>query len=500
MGATVVASTPTYALRMAQEAKALGIDLAGGPVKRLILSGEPAGSIPATKRLIEELWGAKAADTAGMTELGTIMIFECEAQPGGTHIIEDHYIEEVIDPETDQPVPYGEMGERVVTSFGRGFVPVIRYRTRDFVVKVPGSSCPCGRTFDIYEGGIRGRVDDMKLVRGTNVYPRAVEALVREHPEVDEFQIHLFTAEGIRDEIEVLVEVPDPAVDAAALLARLARELTDAHEGLRFGVRQAENGSLPRFELKAKRLMDERTVIGSEGRAEAAGMSGSHGRSPSERRRGAPGLGLPLAGGGAVGPPRGAGPLRGAQRPQGAGRPLAGHERARPGSGPALRPGRLTLSGIPRRGSRFGPPDADSPGGAPMQRCGSCGTKLESGWDVCWLCHAPVPVSVGGSEPEAPVTRAAPEPDDRPAPADHVWSGPLVRTGVHSSHNALGGPDPYRPGMSRKARKRLTAAILIVAVGFTALFLPYVAYTVTCGVFMAALATYALTKIWSGHL
>ncbi|HEX6207973.1 MAG TPA: AMP-binding protein, partial [Actinomycetota bacterium] len=225
MGATVVASTPTYALRMAQEARALGIDLASGPVQRLILSGEPAGSIPATKKLIEEQWGAKAGDTAGMTELGTIMIFECEAQPGGTHIIEDHYVEEVIDPQTGEPVDYGEQGERVVTSFGRGFIPVLRYRTRDLVVKVPASACSCGRTFDLYDGGIRGRVDDMKLVRGTNVYPRAVEAIVREIPEIDEFQIHLYTAEGIRDEIEVLVEIPDEGADVDGILARLGKEL-----------------------------------------------------------------------------------------------------------------------------------------------------------------------------------------------------------------------------------------------------------------------------------
>ena len=265
MGATVVCSTPTYALRMAQEAKSLGIDLATGPIKRLILSGEPAGSIPATKRLIEEEWGAKAGDTAGMTELGTIMIFECEAQPGGTHIIEDHYIEEVLDPVTDEPVGYGEMGERVVTSFGRGFIPVLRYRTRDFVVKVPGSSCSCGRTFDLYEGGIRGRVDDMKLVRGTNVYPRAVEAIVREHPEIDEFQIHLFTEEGIRDEIEILCEIPGGEADSEAVLSALQRELADAHEGLRFGVKQVDLETLPRFELKAKRVLDERIVIGTEG-------------------------------------------------------------------------------------------------------------------------------------------------------------------------------------------------------------------------------------------
>jgi len=263
MGATVVASTPTYALRMAQEARELGLDLSGSSVRLLILSGEPAGSIPATKRLIEEQWGAKAGDTAGMTELGTIMIFECSEQPGGTHLIEDHYIEEVVDPITDEPVGYGELGERVVTSFGRGFIPVLRYRTRDLVVRQPASTCTCGRTFDLYEGGIRGRVDDMKLIRGTNVYPRAVEAIVREYAEIDEFQIHLYTEDGIRDEIEVLVEIPHG--DANAILARLTKSLADAHEGLRFGVRQAENGSLPRFELKAKRVVDERVVIGGEG-------------------------------------------------------------------------------------------------------------------------------------------------------------------------------------------------------------------------------------------
>jgi phenylacetate-CoA ligase len=265
MDATVVCSTPTYALRMAQEAQSLGIDLPNSSVKRLILSGEPAGSIPATKKLIEEQWGAKAGDTAGMTELGTIMIFECSEQPGGTHIIEDHFIEEVVDPLSGEPVDYGERGERVVTSFGRGFIPVIRYRTRDLVVRVPAGTCSCGRTFDIYDGGIRGRVDDMKLVRGTNVYPRAVEAIVREYREIDEFQIHLFTAEGIRDEIEVLVEINQPGSDGDRILTELKTRLADAHEGLRFGVGKAEPESLPRFELKAKRVNDERTVIGGTG-------------------------------------------------------------------------------------------------------------------------------------------------------------------------------------------------------------------------------------------
>ncbi len=258
-GATVVASTPTYALRLAQEADVLGIDLRGSAVSRLILSGEPAGSIPQTKALIEEQWGAKAYDTAGMTEIGTIMVFECSHQPGGTHIIEDHVIEEVIDPASLEPVGYGQRGERVVTSFGRGAIPLLRYRTGDLVCKVPASTCDCGRGFDIYEGGILGRVDDMKIIRGTNVYPRAIEAIVREYPEVDEFQT-VITREGVRDEITLRVELkPDwNSGQWDALHEDLHKRLAHAHEGLNFRVQRAGEGELPRFELKAKRTVDMR--------------------------------------------------------------------------------------------------------------------------------------------------------------------------------------------------------------------------------------------------
>jgi phenylacetate-CoA ligase len=258
-GATVVASTPTYALRLAQEADRLGLDLPGSAVRTVVLSGEPAGSIPETKALVERLWGAKAYDTAGMTEISTIFMFECAHQPGGAHIIEDHLIEEVVDPATGEPVPYGEMGERVVTSFGRSMIPLLRYRTADLVRKVPASRCSCGRTFDIYQGGVLGRVDDMKLVRGTNVYARAIEGIVRGYPEVEEFQIRI-TREGIRDEITVAVEAPVSDAAWAAMSERLGKELADAHEGLRFRVERAEAGSLPRFELKAKRLLDLRST------------------------------------------------------------------------------------------------------------------------------------------------------------------------------------------------------------------------------------------------
>jgi phenylacetate-CoA ligase len=109
----------------------------------------------------------------------------------------------------------------------------------------------------------------MKIVRGINVYPRAVEAIVREYPQIDEFRIHLYTAEGIRDEIEVLVEIPDHSVDADAVLGALFVDLSEAHDGLRFGVRQVEMGTLPRFEMKARRLLDEREVVGEHGTRKA---------------------------------------------------------------------------------------------------------------------------------------------------------------------------------------------------------------------------------------
>ena len=260
MGVTTVCATPTYALRMAQVATELGIDLKASAVRRVIVSGEPAGSIPETKALIERQWGAKCFDTAGMTELGTICMFECEAQPGGMHIIEDHYIEEVIDPVTDEAVGYGERGERVVTSFGRSMIPVVRYRTRDLVVKVPNDRCSCGRTSDIYEGGIQGRVDDMLLVRGTNVYPRAIESIVRSIPEIDEFQVLLETINNV-DEITVRVEMKQlSGVTFESIRGKLSRDLKEHHEMLRINVAEADSGSLPRFELKAKRVLDKRTV------------------------------------------------------------------------------------------------------------------------------------------------------------------------------------------------------------------------------------------------
>lgn len=259
LGATTICVTPTYALRLAEVARTMGVDLAASKVNKIILSGEPGGSLPATRKIIEENWGAEVMDSAGMSEIGTIMVFECNHHPGGMHIIEDNFIEEVVDPKTGEPVGYGEKGERIVTSFGRGFMPLLRYKTGDLVQRMPHTACTCGRTFDVYEGGILGRVDDMKLIRGINVYPSSVEAIVREFPEVDEFQIVITRERGVYDEITVQVELRS-GLDHhwPELGPKLDLALAEGHGGLRFRVEKMVTGTLPRWELKARRLVDKR--------------------------------------------------------------------------------------------------------------------------------------------------------------------------------------------------------------------------------------------------
>ncbi len=173
--------------------------------------------------------------------------------------MEDHFLEEVIDPISGKWVGYGEKGERVTTSFGRGLIPLVRYRTGDLVEKIPGSNCACGRTFDIYNGGILGRTDDMKLIRGTNVFPSAIEGVIRKYDEIREFQIVLTKVNYI-DEITVKVE-PNGDVARANwpdLARKIGQDLAEAHEGLRFNIETVDPGSLPVFELKAKRLIDLR--------------------------------------------------------------------------------------------------------------------------------------------------------------------------------------------------------------------------------------------------
>jgi len=242
LGATVLVCTPSYALHLAEVARERGIDLSKLPVRITLHAGEPGAGIPAVRARIEDGWGARAFDHGGMTEMGAYG-YEC-TQQAGLHVNESEFIVEVIDPATAAPARDGEL---VLTNLGRVGSPVVRYRTGDHV-RLAEAPCPCGRTFSRLEGGILGRLDDMLIVRGVNVFPAAIEGVVRRFPAIDEFQIEVFRA-GELDEVRVLVEVGD-----AAGASRL-QEALRASLGIRLEVAPVPLRSLPRYELKARRVV-----------------------------------------------------------------------------------------------------------------------------------------------------------------------------------------------------------------------------------------------------
>jgi len=251
--ATVVCCTPTYALHLVEVAAAEGVSLRESPVRVLIVAGEPGGSIPATRKRIEEAWGARVIDHHGLTEVGPVS-FECWEAPGFLHLNEARFLCEVLDPVTLEPVPDGTRGELVVTSLGRSASPVLRYRTRDVVVR-RSEPCPCGRSWARLAGGIVARDDDMVNVRGVNVYPTAIEAVLREFHEVVEFRSTVSRSHEMRTlslEIEPVAGVGDGSALAAAVGKRLREAL-----GLNVPVRTVEPMSLPRFEMKARRFVLE---------------------------------------------------------------------------------------------------------------------------------------------------------------------------------------------------------------------------------------------------
>lgn len=248
-GATVVCGTPTYALRLAEVAREEGIDLAASAVRVTIQAGEPGAGLPATRARIERAWGATCFDHAGATEVGP-WGFEC-AEQAGQHLNEAGFVFEVIDPETGEDAIEGEL---VVTNLGRVGSPVLRYRTGDRV-RLATEPCACGRTFTRLDGGVIGRIDDALTIRGVSVFPSAIEAIVRAEPAVDEFAIDVHRR-GALDELSVRVEAPS-APDRAALVDRVQRAIRDAL-ALRVDVAVAEPGTLPRYELKARRVTDHR--------------------------------------------------------------------------------------------------------------------------------------------------------------------------------------------------------------------------------------------------
>ena len=247
----VVCCTPTYALRLLEVARGLGMDLAASPVRTIVVAGEPGGSIEATRNQIEDGWDTRVIDHHGLTEVGPVS-FECWERPGALHLNETQFICELLDPDSEQPAAEGDPGELVVTNLGRIASPVVRYRTRD-IVKLHTTPCSCGRTLRQIEGGVLSRADDMVCVRGVNVYPVAIEALVRQVSEVAEFRSTV-TAAGPLHELSIEVEVVPQAGDPAAVAGRVGQVVQEAL-GLTVPVRAVGAGTLPRFELKSRRFV-----------------------------------------------------------------------------------------------------------------------------------------------------------------------------------------------------------------------------------------------------
>ena len=239
--ATVLLSTPTYALRLADAAREEGIDLARSALRVSIHAGEPGGSIPGTRDRIEKELGVEAFDHTGATEIGAHG-FSCSARDG-VHINESEFIVEILDA-SGEARDEGE-GELVLTNLGRWGMPVIRYRTGDRVTAVRGT-CACGRTLVKLAGGIVGRVDDMVTVRGVNVFPSAIEAIIRRFDEVGEYRVDLARVREM-DELRCIVEAPSDVAQQVG--SAIHREL-----GIRCLVESVAPGTLPRFEMKARRF------------------------------------------------------------------------------------------------------------------------------------------------------------------------------------------------------------------------------------------------------
>ncbi len=249
---TVMCSTPTYALHLAEVAREHSFDLAEIPMRITVHAGEPGASVPATKARIESLWNARCFDHAGASEVGAFS-FECQAQPGGTHVIDNEFVIEVIDPTSGDLVEAGAEGELVITNLGRAGFPILRYRTGD-LVKVDESPCSCGRTFTRLAGGVIGRADDLVIVRGVNIFPAGVENLIRRHAGIDEFRV---TISRQAEMLELIIEVEcAEGVDGEGTCQAIAGDF-QATIGLRPEIHEVPRQSLPRFELKARRFIVE---------------------------------------------------------------------------------------------------------------------------------------------------------------------------------------------------------------------------------------------------
>jgi phenylacetate-CoA ligase len=252
---TVLVCTPTYALHLAEVAGGSGLDLRGSAIRIAIHAGEPGASLERVKRCIEQAWGATCFDHAGATEVGA-WAFDCQAESGSIHLNELDFIFEVIDAKTGEAVDEGARGELVVTTLCRPGMPVVRYRTGD-LVDLTTDPCACGRTLASIKGGVLGRADDMLIVRGVNLYPSAIDNLIRALPSIVEYEVEIRRIAGM-DDLLLKIEIRDEELFSLVkheVLAAFRSELN-----IRVSVEQAARGSLPRYEFKARRYkrVDER--------------------------------------------------------------------------------------------------------------------------------------------------------------------------------------------------------------------------------------------------
>ncbi len=261
--------TPTYAMHLAAVAAEQSIDLSGSVVRKIIVAGEPGGSLPEVRRRIQCAWpNAEILDHYGLTEVGPVA-FAKEGDPYRLRVLEERYLCEVLAPGSLEPVAPGQCGELVITPLGRTAWPLFRYRTGDLVRR-----CDSGPDF-VLEGGVLGRVDDMVTVRGVNIYPGAVEEVVRSEIGSGEYRVTLECGDGLA-QIKVEIESPQhsipategarppagcqtspaPHLDGGVQEKRLTSRLEAAFErafALRIPVKEVPFGSLPRFDFKARR-------------------------------------------------------------------------------------------------------------------------------------------------------------------------------------------------------------------------------------------------------
>jgi len=260
-GSTVLLSTPSYALNLAETIEDLGISLADLKLRVGIHGAEPWSEN--MKEEVEQKLGIRALDIYGLSEvIGPGVAMQCLESDHGMHVFEDHFLPEIVDPDTFEPLPFGEQGELVFTTLTKEAFPIIRYRTKDISRLIP-ETCACGRTLVRMEK-VSGRTDDMLIIRGVNVFPSQVEhVLVGIEGVEPHYQIEV-NREGSMDTMKVLVEVSNEIFsDEIKALENLSRriqiEIKDLL-GVSCTVKLVEPRTIQRSEGKAQRVIDNRKI------------------------------------------------------------------------------------------------------------------------------------------------------------------------------------------------------------------------------------------------